>query len=70
MRDSVCEDVIIKDYDATLIDESNKVDLHGMRRTMGGGVSGGEKQPLNLKPFGHLVHFWNAQISKSGGTLK
>ena len=41
MRDSVCEDVIIKDYDATLSDESKKVDLHGMRRTMGEGVGGG-----------------------------
>ena len=48
VRDSVCEDVIIKDYDATLIEESNKVDLHGMRRTMGGGWWVGVKNSLSI----------------------
>ena len=42
MSDSVCEYVTIWDYDATVIEESEKVDLHGMRLTMGGGWVGVE----------------------------
>ena len=58
VRDSVCEDVISKDYDATLIEESNKVDLHGMRRTMGGGWWVGVKNNLSiLNPLGTWYTF-------------